>query len=171
MDKKWINKWLRQNITLPFFVAMIDQQGLSGNHADNVFLSFRNAGSLQRSMLTFCARCKKMADERAFWVFLNASSIAFLGGLGLHRLSFKKPLEVNQVFKSGIIPCQPNTESTWGESDHTQFSSSGSMTIAAARSFQPEAASWVSIFFSSSILVFSSCPHPSWSSTIKAWLY
>jgi len=40
-----------------------------------------------------------------------------------------------------MLPCQPRCLATWGESLHTHASSSGSMTIAAARSAQPDALS------------------------------
>lgn len=115
-----------------------------GNQLCNVDVSFRKAGSVQRSKLTRVARSKYNDEERFLFELRNAASRASLGRRGLLYPGSRRPRSTSQ-FLSRTPRCgQPSVASTCGESLQIQASNSGSMTTAAERPAHPFCARRVS---------------------------
>ena len=102
---------------------------------------------------------------------LKASSTALFGSCGLGSPAVKCPWSRSQSASRGCLPTHPSTDSTSGESLHTQVSSSGSRTMAAARLPHPEAARRFSISCSKRWRGQSDRPQPSRSNMTIAWRY
>ena len=144
---------------------------VAGNHFRSASRNSAKAGSVQPWRPTRSPSCLYIADDLGFLIARRASSRAAFGSVGFAWPSDHRPRSASQDRRCSPPAGHPMHRSTCGEAAKTHTSSSGSRTIASARSPQPETARRPRIRSESSPWEWLSCPLPTRSNTTRAYRY